>query len=57
MQSIEKVLYTAHTRTLGGRDGIARSDDGRLDLRFSPPGAPGRASRSTRPSIRQRSRG
>lgn len=41
MQSIEKVLYTAHTRTLGGRDGIARSDDGRLDLRFSPPGAPG----------------
>src|SRR6202789_2808121 len=37
-----KVLYTAKTHTTGGRDGGAsRSDDGRLDVRLSVPGAPG----------------
>ncbi|MGN8342493.1 organic hydroperoxide resistance protein [Pseudomonas sp. SMV71] len=41
MISIEKVLYTSHTRTTGGREGTAQSDDGRLDLKLSPPGAPG----------------
>jgi len=38
---LQAVLYTAHTRTTGGRDGAARSDDGRLDLRLSPPGSKG----------------
>ena len=37
--SIEKVLYTAKTHTTGGRDGTARSADGQLDLRLSPPGS------------------
>ncbi|ROM67256.1 peroxiredoxin [Pseudomonas brassicacearum] len=41
MISIEKVLYTSHTHTTGGRDGTGRSHDGRLDLKLSPPGAPG----------------
>jgi len=41
MTSIEKVLYTARTRTEGGREGVARSSDGRLDLRLSQPGGPG----------------
>lgn len=36
-----KVLYTAKTHTTGGRDGTARSDDGRLDVRLSTPGTPG----------------
>ena len=37
-----KVLYTAKTRTLGGRrGGISRSDDGRLELKFSAPGVLG----------------
>jgi osmotically inducible protein OsmC len=37
-----KVLYTAKTRTSGGRrGGVARSDDGRLDVEFSVPGVPG----------------
>jgi Ohr subfamily peroxiredoxin len=37
----DKVLYTAQTHTIGGRDGAARSSDGRLDVTLSPPGAPG----------------
>lgn len=41
MISIEKILYTGHTHTTGGRDGAGRSFDGRLDLKLSPPGAPG----------------
>ncbi|MBV9881893.1 MAG: organic hydroperoxide resistance protein [Sphingomonadaceae bacterium] len=36
----EKLLYTAHTHTVGGRDhGAARSSDGQLDVRLSPPGS------------------
>lgn len=34
---LDKVLYTAHTHTTGGRDGHAKSDDGRLDIKLSPP--------------------
>ena len=37
-----KVRYTAKTRTSGGRrGGISRSDDGRLDVKFSAPGVLG----------------
>ena len=37
-----KVRYTAKTRTSGGRrGGVSVSDDGRLDVKFSAPGAPG----------------
>jgi osmotically inducible protein OsmC len=39
MTKIEKVLYTGRTHTTGGRDGAARSDDGALDVRLSPPGS------------------
>ncbi|XHS77417.1 organic hydroperoxide resistance protein [Burkholderiaceae bacterium UC74_6] len=41
MSRIDQVLYTGRTQTRGGRDGSARSDDGRLDLRLSPPGSAG----------------
>lgn len=41
MTQIEKVLYTGATRTTGGREGSARSSDGRLDILLSPPGAAG----------------
>ncbi|CAI8774251.1 Organic hydroperoxide resistance protein [Pseudomonas sp. IT-347P] len=41
MINIERTLYTAHTYTAGGREGHALSLDGRLDLKLSPPGAPG----------------
>src|SRR6516165_3634699 len=37
-----KVLYTAKAHTTGGREGGAsRTSDGRLDVKFSIPGAPG----------------
>jgi lipoyl-dependent peroxiredoxin len=35
-----KVVYTAKTRTTGGREnGASRSSDGRLDVKLSPPGS------------------
>jgi Ohr subfamily peroxiredoxin len=37
----DKVLYTARTHTVGGREGQSRSDDGRLDVKLDRPGAPG----------------
>jgi organic hydroperoxide reductase OsmC/OhrA len=37
-----KVQYTAKTHTSGGRrSGVSRSDDGRLDVKFSAPIVPG----------------
>ena len=37
-----KVLYTAQTHTTGGREhGVAKSSDGHLDIRLSPPGSNG----------------
>ena len=42
MTQAQKVLYTAHQHTEGGRDGgMARSSDGRLAIRFSTPGPAG----------------
>ena len=38
---LEKVLYTAKAHTTGGRDGAARTDDGRLDVKLSSPGTSG----------------
>ena len=35
-----KVIYTAKTHTIGGREnGVSRSSDGRLDVKISPPGS------------------
>ena len=33
-----KTLYTAEVHTVGGREGAARSSDGQLDIKLSPPG-------------------
>lgn len=33
----EPVVYTAHATATGGRDGAAKSDDGRLDVKLSVP--------------------
>ena len=41
MTQLDKVIYTAQTHTTGGRDGAARSSDGRLDIKFTSPGVPG----------------
>ncbi len=37
----DKVVYTAKTHATGGREGAARSSDGRLDVNLSVPGGPG----------------
>jgi Ohr subfamily peroxiredoxin len=37
--ALDTVLYTGKTRTTGGREGHARSDDGQLDIVLSPPGS------------------
>jgi osmotically inducible protein OsmC len=37
MSKPEKVLYTAKAHTIGGREGASRTDDGRLDIKLSPP--------------------
>jgi Ohr subfamily peroxiredoxin len=38
MAQLEKVMYTARARSTGGRDGVSRTDDGKLDVKLSPPG-------------------
>ena len=40
MTTTAQVIYTAKVHTTGGREGGAsRTDDGRLDVKISPPGA------------------
>ena len=46
---LEKVVYTAHAHTTGGRDGSSRSDDGLLEVKLSPPVAMGGAGNGTNP--------
>ena len=41
MTQIDTVLYTGKTRVVGGREGFAKSTDGRLDVKLSPPGSTG----------------
>ena len=41
MNGPEKILYTGKVHTTGGRDGAARSSDGRLDAQLTGPGLPG----------------
>lgn len=38
---IEKILYTAKTRTTGGREGSAKSSDEKLNILLTPPGLNG----------------
>ena len=33
-----RIVYTAKVHTTGGRDGLSRSSDGRLDVKLSTPG-------------------
>lgn len=47
--TLDKVFYTANTRTTGGREGRAVSDDGLLDVKLSPPKQLGGAGGATNP--------
>ena len=35
--SIEKIVYTAHATSTGGRDGSSKTDDGKLQVKLAPP--------------------
>ncbi|HEY0505873.1 MAG TPA: organic hydroperoxide resistance protein [Lysobacter sp.] len=37
--SLDTIIYTAHTRTTGGRSGTGRASDGALDVALSTPGS------------------
>src|SRR5205085_11829605 len=46
----EKILYTAHATSTGGRDGTSRSDDGVLDVKLTvPKGLGGNGAAGTNP--------
>jgi len=47
--TLEKVIYTASTTATGGRDGVVRSDDGKLDVKLDPPKLMGGAGTGTNP--------
>ena len=47
--ALEKIVYTAHATATGGRDGIAKSDDGKLDVRLNLPEAMGGNGDGTNP--------
>lgn len=46
---LEKILYTAHAHTTGGREGHSKTDDGLLDVKLTPPKAMGGAGTATNP--------
>jgi osmotically inducible protein OsmC len=35
--ALDKIIYTAHATATGGRDGSAKSDDGKLSVKLNPP--------------------
>ncbi len=47
--NLDKVVYTVHAHTTGGREGTSRSDDGMLDIKLSPPKAMGGSGAATNP--------
>jgi len=46
---LDKVIYTAHAHTTGGRDGESKSDDGKLSVKLSPPKEMGGSGAGTNP--------
>ncbi|MEO0318591.1 MAG: hypothetical protein RL404_2268 [Pseudomonadota bacterium] len=46
---LDKVLYTAHAHTTGGRDGRSVTDDGLLDVKLALPPAMGGDGKGTNP--------
>jgi Ohr subfamily peroxiredoxin len=45
----EKILYTAHAHTTGGREGRSVTDDGLLDVALTPPKVMGGSGSATNP--------
>jgi len=46
---LDKILYTAHAHTTGGRDGRSLTDDGLLDVKLAVPKSMGGAGGATNP--------
>ena len=46
---LDKVVYTAHAHTTGGRDGRSTTDDGLLDVKLAPPKEMGGMGGATNP--------
>jgi len=46
---LDKIAYTAHAHTTGGRDGRSVTDDGNLDIKLALPKAMGGAGNGTNP--------
>lgn len=46
---LDNVIYTAHATTTGGREGRAKTDDGRLDVKLAPPTSMGGSGDATNP--------
>ena len=47
--SLDKVVYTAHAVATGGRDGVAKSDNGKLDVKLDLPKEMGGKDEGTNP--------
>lgn len=47
--ALEKVVYTAHATATGGREGVAKSDDGKLEVKLDPPKQMGGGGTGTNP--------
>ncbi len=47
--AIEKKVYTAHATATGGRDGVAKSDDGKIDVKLQTPKEMGGTGEGTNP--------
>ena len=47
--SIEKVIYTARAKAMGGRVGTAKSDDGQINLKLDRPAEMGGKGNGTNP--------
>lgn len=48
---LDKVLYTAHAKSTGGRDGRSAAADGHLDVKLDPPKEMGGKGDGTNPGI------
>jgi Ohr subfamily peroxiredoxin len=47
--ALDKVVYAAHVTVTGGRDGIAKSDDGKMEVKLDPPKVMGGSGQGTNP--------
>ncbi len=47
--ALEKVVYTAHATATGGREGVAKTDDGKVDIKLDPPKEMGGGGTGTNP--------